>query len=320
MYKLSTNTEIGEFMNWPNNKKFAFTIIDDTDNSTFHQNKVIYDFLDSLGFKTTKTVWVYDSRDQFTGVTLEDPQFCDYLLTLKKKGFELALHNVGSGLFYRDEIIKGLEVFKSKLGDYPNIHINHSSNADNIYWGYERFNGVFRKLFRLIYGESRIYNGSNPESLHFWGDIHKKYIKYTRNYVFQNINTLKMDKKTPYIDPRKLEYSNYWFSSSDADSKIEFCDLLSNKNIEKLEKQNGACLIYTHFATGFVNEEGNLDNDFVETMIRLSKKNGYYANASQILDFLELQSSDRIASKSYLLWRDIIWLRDRLVKIFKYGK
>jgi hypothetical protein len=44
-------------MNWPNNKDFAFTIIDDTDNSTVSNVKPIYNLLADLGLKTTKTVW-----------------------------------------------------------------------------------------------------------------------------------------------------------------------------------------------------------------------------------------------------------------------
>ena len=33
---------------WPNGKKFAFTVIDDTDNSTMENAPIIYDFLKKM--------------------------------------------------------------------------------------------------------------------------------------------------------------------------------------------------------------------------------------------------------------------------------
>lgn len=53
---------------WPNNKKFAFTIIDDTDNGTVENTKPVYDFLYKKGIITTKTVWVYPGNVRFFGV------------------------------------------------------------------------------------------------------------------------------------------------------------------------------------------------------------------------------------------------------------
>jgi hypothetical protein len=44
---------------WPNGKSFAFTIVDDTDEATVNNVKPIYDLLYELGFKTTKTVWLF---------------------------------------------------------------------------------------------------------------------------------------------------------------------------------------------------------------------------------------------------------------------
>ncbi len=42
-------------MKWPAGKKFAFTIVDDTDNSTIQNIKSIYKFLHAQGLRT-KTV------------------------------------------------------------------------------------------------------------------------------------------------------------------------------------------------------------------------------------------------------------------------
>jgi len=42
---------------WPEGKKFAFTVFDDTDLSTLGNVREIYSFLMDHGFRTTKSVW-----------------------------------------------------------------------------------------------------------------------------------------------------------------------------------------------------------------------------------------------------------------------
>lgn len=128
---------------WPNNKKFAFTIVDDTDNGTVKNIKPVYDFLYNHNIITTKTVWVYPPRDGFTGDCLLDNKYLNFILDLQGKGYEIGLHNVGSGRFNRDEIIDGIRIFNEKLGFDPNLQINHASNPDNIYWGSDRYQFVF---------------------------------------------------------------------------------------------------------------------------------------------------------------------------------
>ena len=103
---------------WPDNKKFAFTIVDDTDNSTVDNIKQVYDYLYECDLKTTKTVWVYPSRNHFTGDSLQDEDYLKFVKELINNGFEIGLHNVGSGKFNREEIIEGLEIFNNELGFY----------------------------------------------------------------------------------------------------------------------------------------------------------------------------------------------------------
>ncbi|NMA72702.1 MAG: hypothetical protein GX963_00760 [Bacteroidales bacterium] len=98
-------------INWPYDKKFAFTIVDDTDGGTVSNLKPIYDLLYESGIKTTKTVWVYPSRDKFKGGSLLDNNYLEFIKQLEQRGFEIALHNVGSGSFTKKEIEKGLELF-----------------------------------------------------------------------------------------------------------------------------------------------------------------------------------------------------------------
>ena len=128
-------------MIYPQNKDFIFTIFDDTDNATIESVKPVYDLLYKLGFKTTKSVWAIriPESERYSGETLDDPYYLEFIKKLIKKGFEIAIHNVTSGDVRREEIKKGLKSFYNKIGYYPNIQVNHSLNNDNIYWGPKRF-------------------------------------------------------------------------------------------------------------------------------------------------------------------------------------
>ena len=44
-------------LDFPEGRKFAFTILDDTDDATVENVRPVYDLLTELGFRTTKTVW-----------------------------------------------------------------------------------------------------------------------------------------------------------------------------------------------------------------------------------------------------------------------
>ena len=45
---------------WPEGKRFAFSIFDDADKDRFTNTKPVYDFLEELGFRTTKSCWLED--------------------------------------------------------------------------------------------------------------------------------------------------------------------------------------------------------------------------------------------------------------------
>ena len=42
---------------WPDGKRFAFTIFDDTDRQNLNNVPAVYDFFHDLGLGTTKSVW-----------------------------------------------------------------------------------------------------------------------------------------------------------------------------------------------------------------------------------------------------------------------
>ena len=114
---------------YPDGKKFAFTVFDDTDGSTVENVKPVYDFLEEIGLTTTKSVWVFPPRGRDAGSCLQDAEYLVFIKHLASRGFEVGLHNVGDGCFSRKEIIEGFGVFRNLLGYYPAIHANHRQSV-----------------------------------------------------------------------------------------------------------------------------------------------------------------------------------------------
>ncbi|MDA1354163.1 MAG: DUF2334 domain-containing protein, partial [bacterium] len=209
---------------YPNNSTFVFTVFDDTDEATLKTIKPVYDLLDELGMRTTKSVWPLPQKDHHVysgGTALDDPDYCSYMKELQAKGFEIGLHNVGTGNYTRKDIENGLSLFKDIFGDYPSIHVNHSANRDNMYWGYKRFSTLLG-FFYKVFSNNRTYLGDQKDSPYFWGDLHKRHIKYTRNLTYKSLNLLKYDPFTPFVDPKKSKYSNFYFSSTDTPDVTSF--------------------------------------------------------------------------------------------------
>ncbi|MEN6336947.1 MAG: hypothetical protein ABFE01_22045 [Phycisphaerales bacterium] len=270
----------------PKDKKFAFTIVDDTDDAFLENIRPIYDFLTDRRVFITKTVWVYPPRDaESKGDSLQNVEYLKYVRELKRRGFEIALHNVGSGSYARAEILAGLETFRELLGEYPKIHINHSYNQDNIYSGDKRFGFPFNRVLRVLYPKYRDFSGEEENSPHFWGDVHKQIIRFNRNYEFDEINLLKINPEAPYRDRRYRQYSNYWFSAAFAPNPWCFNHLVTRRSIDRLEREGGICIVYTHL--GYYMRTGVVDQGFVNRIRYLaSKGTGLFIPVSQLLDHI----------------------------------
>lgn len=306
-------------MEFPSGKKFIFTIFDDTDLATVENVGPVYDLLNEVGIRTTKSVWVYPSRGTAGGQCLLDDDYLKFVLSLQDKGFELALHNVGDGVFNRQEILAGIDLYKKLTGRAPIIHTNHISNPDHIYWFDERFEWPISVLYSAIYrlrrGPRVPSGGNDPTSNYFWGDVAKTKIKYIRNLVFNDINTLASDPKMPYRCDRKGLYSNYWFSSSDGLSLREMNQLLSQENCDRLESEGGVCIAYTHFAYRFVEKDGKLNPDFEKRIRYLAAKPGWFVPVSTVLDYLLANNSGGDdPGYVYRLTRNLAWFADRVMK------
>lgn len=303
---------------WPEGKKFAFTVIDDTEYGFVHNVKPVYDFLRELGFRTTKTVWVYPPRDHYRGDCLQDKEYLNFIRELHASGFEIALHNVGSGEFTREEIYEGIEAFERLLGFYPYMQVNHARNPDNLYWGYKRFTAPISWIMRL---SSKTSLGDESTSSCYWGDYAKHHIKYIRNLVFIGLNTLRYDPLMPYRVKGKEACSNLWFSASDGHSVTEFNHLLDPRAVDRLEREGGCSIVYTHFGDGFVEREGNLHAEFERRIRYLAGKEGWFVPAGEILDYLLLVHGEKgFASYMYLLRTNLLWIVHRIAKLLLFGR
>ncbi len=277
-------------MLFPGNKRFAFSIVDDTDDSTVHNVKPVYEKLREYGFRTTKTVWPLDcpegSRIFFAAETLEDRGYLDFVHDLADDGFELAFHGATMESSRRERTRRAIEFLKAEFGNYPRLFCNHGQNRENLYWGYKRFQTtLLREWFRLVRREPPdYYSGEIEESEYFWGDLSREYIQYVRNFTFQRLNMLEVNPEMPYRIPG-TKYINHWFSTTDAPDAHAFNRILSYRSIDNLEQDGGVCIVSTHLGKGFA-KEGKLNSDTDNILKYLAKKPGWFAPVSDILDYL----------------------------------
>ena len=303
---------------WPRNKKFAFTFCDDTDRATLQNVKPIYDFLESLGMRTTKLVWpLRGNGDSINlGDTCEDAIYADWLLKIQSKGFEMGLHNVSASSSTREVTERGLERFRSLFDAPPKIHANHTGCLENIYWGSSRVSGWRRRLYNYwTNGKNRdISRGHVEGDPLFWGDLCKDQITYVRNFTCDALNTLRFCPEMPYHDANK-PYVNFWFACSNASSPQYFRKNFSIPLVDRLIDEGGLCIVYAHFGIGFY-RNGEIDSHFREVIEHVASKEGWFAPVSEILGFLrnDEDTTVRTISPFRLQKLELKWFKD------KYGK
>lgn len=300
---------------WPDGKQFAFTIFDDTDLATVENVGPVYSLLADCGFRTTKSVWVVEGdrqRGKHAGDTCEDPAYLQWVRSLQDQGFEIGFHNCTWHGVPRDAIRAGLDRFAELFGHDPVTAANHTGVEEGIYWADARLTGWRRVLYLLLtrFRNFKKYRGHLEGDAYFWGDLCKERIKYLRNFTYPDINTLKACPFMPYHDPKK-PYVNYWFTSSDGNDVEAFNRCLSEENQDQLESEGGACILYTHFAKGFV-VDGQLNPRFRQLMTRLSKKNGWFVTTATLLDYLLQQNGRHDISNAERRRLELAWLWQKL--------
>ena len=279
---------------WPDGKDFAFTVFDDTDRATVENVGPVYALLAELGLRTTKSVWPVTGTGTpvIGGATCDDPAYRAWTLELQARGFEIGYHGATNVTAPRELIETAIERFREIYGHYPLSMANHSGCADSIYLGPDRVSGVHRLVYNLMTHNSRrgVFRGHVEGDPLFWGDICREKVRYVRNFTFTGINTLAICPEMPYHDPDR-PYVNRWFASSEGQRVNSFNECLSEANQDRLEAEGGACIMYTHFATGFA-VDGAVNARFAELMTRLSQKNGWFVPVTTLLDFLAARQAN----------------------------
>src|SRR5215203_2997083 len=137
---------------WPEGKKFAFTVFDDPDSQTLEGGREVYSFLADCGFRTTKGVWpVRGPREPSDhGGTCQEPGYRAWCQQLQHEGFEIGFHNATLHTSTREETIEGLDRFREYFGCYPAAMANHYFCNENIYWGDARLSRMNKLAYNIL--------------------------------------------------------------------------------------------------------------------------------------------------------------------------
>jgi len=282
-----------EVMRWPSPYRCAFGITDDPDHCTTERVRVIYDFCEQHGVYPTRGTWVLNPRrtcgivnqdEPDEGVTLEDPEYLELCRSLIERGFEIGLHGVSAGDNTREDVIEGIARFRELLGVEPRIIFFHSHNAEHLYWGSSFTKSrVRRALVRLLVPHKpEEYEGHNPESEYFCGDVSFEAFSYTRLFRTTCVNTLKKNPSMPYHMYDK-PMVRHWFSSTAED--LDACATITPKSIDRLAREDGMMLMYAHMGEKFVTEDGSVHPIAARGLELIgSRKDCWKAGVSTLLD------------------------------------
>lgn len=303
---------------YPSCTEFAFTILDDTDDTTIVNGRPVYDFLQELGMLTTKTVWAFDTPKEnrgpyFAGETLSSPEYLQWVHELSTCGFEIAFHNATMGSSVREDTIKALDFIEKEFESPVRLHCNHGQNKENLFWGIDRYSAYpLNKLFHLLslFRSYPRFEGNNSKSPYFWSDIAEKRLAYIRAFAFKQLNGMRIPPGRIYRDTSKLS-APIFFNTADAPDVKAFNELVNPASIDRLRKQKGWAIVSTHFGKGFY-QNGKLDPEFEKTMRYLASLEGWFVPVSQLLDFLKNETGAKVLSKHSRLWMEYSHILDRI--------
>lgn len=319
----SREIERGGESPFPDGARFAFTILDDTDDATVENLAPVYDLLTELGFRTTKTAWPLDCPEgsplYSAAETLANAEYLAFVRDLAARGFELAYHGATMESSPRARTEEGLRVFESLLGATPKIYCNHGQNLENIYWGAARYRAAPIRLpvavaARLL-GKPR-FTGHVPGSPYFWGDLCKARFRFVRNFAFSTLNSGAIPPYGPYR-LKSTPWVQYWFNTADAPDAGRFKMLVTQQGIRQLAESGGVCILSTHLGKRFA-RNGRVDPEVEDTLRYIATLPGWFRPVSEILEYLLTGRPDVMLTpwaQWQLEWRHVAdRVRDRVVR------
>src|SRR5207237_728977 len=136
------------------------------------------------------------------GETCENQRYREHTLELQRLGFEVGYHNTTKHPSTRDEVIRGIDLFRAYFGHDPFAMANHY-NTEAIYWGRSRVTPPLRSIYTLatLGRTTDRFFGHVEGHPSFWGDVCRERIRYCRNFVYADVNTLAACPWLPYYDP-----------------------------------------------------------------------------------------------------------------------
>lgn len=309
-------SELPSAVAWPDGRRFAFTIFDDTDRTTVVNGPPVYDVLTDLGMYVTKSVWPVAPAGPPTtgGQTCADPGYRAWAIRLQDEGHEIGFHNASDHPSRREETIKALDEFRSIFGHDPRIGADHSHNREALYWVEARLSGARRTMYRRFRAVTNpgfpSLEGHVPTSPYFWGDVSRDRVTYWRSFTFRRTNLLGPTPLLPYHDPAR-HYVNYWFTSTHAPTLEPFLDLLRPDRLDQLEEEGGVCIVYSHLGHDFA-PGGRLDHRFVRAMEALAARPGWFAPTAEVLDHLRAQHLTSLLTDRQRARMERTWIADQV--------
>lgn len=277
---------------YPNGAAFGFTIVHDADSAYSQRLAPIIEAFDEIGLLITVTVFPFwadwgdpvrswqkwRNEDPFfapVSVPLEDEAERDFYLHVASRGHEIAMHTPSETSSVREDVVRAFDLFQSIFGHPPRVYVEHSA-VNNL--------------------DAQTRCGSDPASPYYNTDL----LNESGCWIWV------CDKETSFPNDRKRELnvlsdaggpfcsraqekfgivSAFLRSPTRPSDGNGFLLTFTDDVFDKLEADQGLCLVYTHLAKGWLDPDTRaLRADIRDRLTALAKRNVWFAPAGVILD------------------------------------
>jgi hypothetical protein len=309
---------VGPRIRWPEGRRFAFTVFDDTDGMTLGSGRPVYDLLTGLGIRITKSVWPLEvdpgRHGAVGGSTLQDPGYLAWVRDLAAAGHEIGYHHAGDHSSERERTRRALDRFRDLLGHDPRVGADHAGNRESLAAGADRLSGwrgrLYHRAQRRLQPDRPSFSGADPSSPYFWGDLCRDRITYWRGLTYPRTDLTGIVPRLPFHDPTR-PYVNLWFLSGHAPRVDTLVDRLAPSELDRLEERGGLCILYTHLGIGTA-PAGVVDPRVQRVLRDLASRDGWFAPVSEVLDHLRAQGPSVVLGDRDRARMERRWLVDRV--------
>ena len=205
-----------------------------------------------------------------------------------------------------------MDKFAALFGHDPLTAANHTGVEESIYWADARLTGsrtVFYNLLTRFHNWGK-YRGHIEGDRYFWGDLCRQRIKYFRNFVFRDINTLKICPYMPYYDPLET-LGEPWFASADGHDCRP--SIAVRRGRPGSFGQARRRVYHVHALCQRIQREGKLNARFSGTDETSGQKNGWFVPVATLLDYLAAVHGRTEISDSQRRRLERKWLCEKII-------